>query len=335
MSANISPSLEINTNVGCSNACVYCPQRIVVHNYNLRKGQSSRMMELEFFKATLEKVPRDVHIVFSGMSEPWLNPACTEMVLYAHNNGFNLSVYTTLVGMTIKDIRRIEYVPFRDFVVHLPDDDGHTQIPYDEEHVEKIGKLQESQIRNVRFVVFGSLHRVIKPIVKNHVAQRTIISRAGNVEKKDVAALLPKTSFRSNNLKSGRIVCGRSTGNVLRNNALLPDGHVTLCCMDYGLEHVLGNLLTDSYTCLFQSKEYRRVKEGQLANSGPSILCRTCSDAVRDNTISKCTYWLKNQIVGALSKRSPRFLGGLKHVGLIFQQVKKMLCTYVGSKACR
>ena len=33
----------------------------------------------------------------------------------------------------------------------------------------------------------------------------------------------------------------------LYHNVLLPNGDVSLCCMDYGLDHVIGNLNTQSY----------------------------------------------------------------------------------------
>ena len=33
----------------------------------------------------------------------------------------------------------------------------------------------------------------------------------------------------------------------LYHNVLLPNGDVSLCCMDYGLEHIIGNLYEQSY----------------------------------------------------------------------------------------
>ena len=45
----------------------------------------------------------------------------------------------------------------------------------------------------------------------------------------------------------------------LYHNVVLPNGDVSLCCMDYGLEHIIGNLLDQEYedvipkhnTCFF------------------------------------------------------------------------------------
>ena len=46
--------------------------------------------------------------------------------------------------------------------------------------------------------------------------------------------------------KRGRIWCDRSRGKPDWSE-LLPDGTVCLCCMDFGIDYILGNLLTQSY----------------------------------------------------------------------------------------
>jgi radical SAM protein with 4Fe4S-binding SPASM domain len=66
---------------------------------------------------------------------------------------------------------------------------------------------------------------------------------------------------------------------AIKINVLLPNGDVQLCCMDYGLEHKIGNLLTMSYNDLFTSDEYRRIESG-LEDDSIDILCRTCKEAV-------------------------------------------------------
>lgn len=61
--------------------------------------------------------------------------------------------------------------------------------------------------------------------------------RAGNLENKD-------NKLASKHL-SGKIACSRSR--ILNHNVLLPDGSLVLCCNDFGLDYVLGNLNTDTY----------------------------------------------------------------------------------------
>src|SRR5262249_22975036 len=63
-------------------------------------------------------------------------------------------------------------------------------------------------------------------------------------------------------------------------NVLLPNGDVVLCCMDYALKHVIGNLLTGDYESLFRSEEVSRIR---YVNSQPGFskcsLCKSCDDA--------------------------------------------------------
>ena len=65
----------------------------------------------------------------------------------------------------------------------------------------------------------------------------------------------------------------------MNNNILLPDGTVVLCCMDYGLKHILGNILTDTFEEIMDGEEMRKVKEGMNGNETLDILCRNCSYA--------------------------------------------------------
>lgn len=58
-------------------------------------------------------------------------------------------------------------------------------------------------------------------------------------------------------------------------NPIATNMEVVLCCMDYSQDHVIGNLLTDSYDDLFRSKEYNRIMQG-LEDDGLDILCRKC-----------------------------------------------------------
>ena len=77
-------SIQITTKIGCSNACVYCPQDRFVAAYKERSSTLS--MSLETFAACIDKIPAGVGIIFAGMCEPWLNPACTKMVQFAHGH---------------------------------------------------------------------------------------------------------------------------------------------------------------------------------------------------------------------------------------------------------
>jgi hypothetical protein len=219
-------------------------------------------MSLETFQACLATVPREVEIHFLGMAEPWLNPACTRMVRHAHRRGHRLSVSTTLAGMGPGDVDAIAAIPFDAFIIHVPSDDGQMNLTVDSAYVELLEQICRSGVANLKYKRFGPMPRRLQPILSSvPEAVWPTLSRANNLAPEIIA---PNTKV------SGRIRCHR-----IRNNVLLPNGEVALCCNDYGLQHILGNLLTDTYGALFKSAAFRRVRAG-LADPAAEILCRHC-----------------------------------------------------------
>lgn len=104
---------SITTCVGCVNRCSYCPQDLFLKNY---KGV--RVLTLANFKKMLKNVSKETMIVFGGYSEPFQNPECSNMILYAHSQGHKVQVWTTFVGFTEKDAELIKDVPFQRFHHH-------------------------------------------------------------------------------------------------------------------------------------------------------------------------------------------------------------------------
>jgi hypothetical protein len=98
----------------------------------------------------------------------------------------------------------------------------------------------------------------------------------------DIEEIAWPTMNRANNLVTDFFTPSiRAKGNIhchrKRSNVLLPNGDVVLCCNDYGMQHVLGNLLTDTYESLFRGKEFRKVVAG-MKDDKSEILCRYCSE---------------------------------------------------------
>lgn len=245
--------LEITTRIGCKNMCKYCPQEKLIKEYLSRSKKIE--MNFEDFKKYIDKVPIDVTISFSGMSEPWLNKSCTKMVKYAYSKGFSLEIYVTGVGMTSSDIRKLEKIDVKNFVVHLPDDRGDTKIEITESYLNLMKELAKSKIQNQNFITFGNIHPEVKkaiqftdfPIIDR---SKILLSRVGNSSyKKGIGGL------------KGNICCMPSK-NKLDNNVLLPNGDIVLCCMDYGLKHKIGSLLTQNYKDIFRTKEFLKIKKG-------------------------------------------------------------------------
>jgi len=227
-------------------------------------------MKFETFKQCIDKLPKDVQITFSGMSEPWLNKDMTKMLLYAYKKGFKeFRVYTTGVGMDIKDVDKIKKIPFNKFVVHLPDANNNALIPVTKSHKELLMKIKKSKIKNCSYMTMGTLHPELVAEFGGLVVSPKMISKAGNLEK-----------FERLNHK-GPLMCNSEFG--LKHSMLLPNGDVYLCCMDNALQYQIGNLLHEGYESLYKGKEFKLIERKLKDEKLGDVLCRHCEMAMVDN----------------------------------------------------
>ena len=262
------PWLEVTTTVGCKNLCAYCPQDVFVPAYP--KGATTRLA-LEDFRRAIDRVPPHVKILFAGFSDPWLNPECTEMLIYAHGAGHAIEVYTVGTGMTPEDVERIAHVPFRRFALHLPDDGGLMRTRVDARYLALVEAIVSRPLENLNCLYLRrhrgteQIHPEVGAILSRHATpleRWPLTSRAGNVRRD----ILPKRRKRTGPLAP----CPR-----LEQNVLLPNGDVHLCCMDWKLEHRLGNLLEEPYSDLFRGEEMRHVR-ASYPDDTRETLCRFC-----------------------------------------------------------
>ncbi len=266
-------SIEITTVSHCKNVCTYCPQALLLTQYGKKE-----FMSIETFTTCLSKIPKDVHITFAGYAEPFLNPLCAEMIRYAYEDGRPVVLYTTLVGLTKKDIALLRFIKFINIQLHLPDNEGHMTCKIDDEYIENCN-IFLSIFGDVPSHCYGPLHEKLVPLFPRceikKLTNEHLHTRANNVNNKKIELI-------HHERKTGRIKCDvvirRKTNDLLDFNVLLPNGDVQICCMDYGLQHAFGNLVRDNYEDLFNSDEYKRVQQG-LEDDTLDILCRTCKES--------------------------------------------------------
>lgn len=269
--------IEITTTIGCKVNCKYCPQEQLIKSY-CNQSPRETMMSMDLFKTCIDKLPNDVIVDFAGMAEPWLNENCTNMVEYAINRGHKVWIYTTLVGMSLHDIDRLANIEIEQLVIHLPDRNGYAHITIDEEYLEKLKRI--TRLDTVGRMSCSSQDKIdqkVEDIIKaaNLDVGYEINDRAGNLQVDDV----------SHSVKTGTCICALS-GLELSSNVLLPDGTVVLCCMDYGMNHIIGNLYTQNYEDIRNNEELSRVRQGLLDGNSYG-LCKTCINALTIEETSK------------------------------------------------
>ena len=245
------PGLEITTAIGCPNGCVYCPQDKLIAAY----GDQTKMMSFDTFCVCLDNCPTEVGIFFSGFCEPFLNPQCVDMILEADKRGHEVTVNTVLSHINQHAIDAIKHIPFVHFHVHLPDDK--MRVKADSQYFDKVKSVIHAGIVNLDFRYHSKIDPVLPDIV-HVVSEKPVCTRAGNIGHSEKRECL--------------LQCCRDWGR----HVLLPDGRVVLCCMDYGLKHVIGNLLDCRFEEL-QGDEYNRIIEA-MADPESDILCRYCEN---------------------------------------------------------
>ncbi|MGA2573721.1 MAG: SPASM domain-containing protein [Candidatus Methanomethylicaceae archaeon] len=256
-------SLDITTIIGCPIRCdKYCPQAEFLEAY---KG-NEKIMSFENFTKIIRNISKDVVICFSGASEPFLNPQCVDMVEYAYSVGYQVSLFTTLVGLNQNDIQRLSKLSFYSINLHLPDSNNVSKIPITQEYkdvlADALTKLEVTTLVTMN---------------KNFPNNQ----RAGLRSEKKWSWKQPVTCERLDG-SSGFIV--------------LPNGDTYLCCMDFSLKHKVGNLLFQTYDEIVSSKEYKKIKRGAYLFG--DVICKQCTLAypIYLYDMNKLTSRLKRQI---------------------------------------
>ncbi|MGY3108041.1 hypothetical protein ACVWW7_004668 [Bradyrhizobium sp. LM6.9] len=164
--------LEITTTTGCIVRCSYCPQDKFAERQ--RAISDVKHLSLQDFKRCLARVPAAVDISFSGYSEPWLNPACTEMVEHAYACGHGIRISTTLVGMNGRDLRRLRALQFRVFLVHVFDDGTHMDSGLvRRNYVDLVRQLVDADVSSLLFMVMGEVHPELIGIIPDEALVRS------------------------------------------------------------------------------------------------------------------------------------------------------------------
>lgn len=268
-----NPMMEITTRVGCAVNCRYCPQTVFLKNYYVT-GNEDKYMKLDTFKTCLDKMPQNVLIEFAGFTEPFFNSECLDMVLYAVDKGHKVNMFTTLLGMNKDILRTLEAIQFEEFVLHVPDNENYANIPITDEYLELLDLVVAARKPNGDdYIDYACAQGSVPEIIKMHLGNNirifiSLLDRAGNLD--------DDTLFGKRNIH-GKLQCALSR--TINHNILLPDGRVTICSQDFGLKHILGNLLTSTYEEIMNGKEATHVLECMNMATDNSILCRNCSVA--------------------------------------------------------
>lgn len=266
------PVIEITTKIGCDNQCRFCPQNLLLKKYFNENQRRVSILSFDKYIYYLSKLPKDTLVIFAGFCEPFLNPEALHMMKYTVEKGFKLRLYTTFRGITYQDYLELKNIPFDYVCFHAPDENHYADIPITDEYLKIVEDAVNSKKHDgTPFIDHSNSQSVADPVIKEILKDKVYSSGvlydwAGNIT--DDEGILLHTSLH------GRVVCTRNQNTAF--NILLPDGTVTLCCSDFGLRHVLGNLNDNSYEEIIHGDKLNNIRKAMNKCDDDSILCRKC-----------------------------------------------------------
>ncbi len=324
---------EFTLAIGCRLNCHYCPQDKLIRRYTDLYEKKELSMKFETFTKCLENIKQGGGVAFTGMVEPFHNKECAKMIKYAYDRGYKIWLATTLVDATEEDFEILRDVRFEDIQLRIPDKQGNSKFVITDEYLKIFQLFHESFIANGHLVYscHGEIHDAIKSYLsRDIICSSAMMNRAGNLDYEDLRTYDHK----------GKIICACSSVQQTAgwSPEVLPNGTVILCCMDYGMEHILGNLALQKWSEILNGKEYLRYKQG-LEDEKISILCRKCPMAqAADKTdfsdknlyasnAMRVAKVVKNYIKGELSEDILNDSFSKRSIDII-----KMLAEYIGGQ---
>lgn len=257
--------LEITTKIGCINRCSYCPQDKLLKSY-FKTGNEKSELTVDDFKTILSNIPEGIKLHFSGMCEPFLNKNCSTFIKMAETNKNPLAAYSTLVGATMDDIKIIKNIEINPFGISILEEE-HSKWIIDNFELWTSMVDELLQVKRLKFNFVGDKlinPQIFKYLKDNHISfpRNPILSRAGNV-------IPTKTNLRPWKCKQDREY----------QNIILPNGDIVLCCMDYSLQHIIGNIFNKKLLDIYQDEPFQNILKSKKDINIP-VLCRNCDFAI-------------------------------------------------------
>ncbi len=271
------PFLEVTTVIGCKVNCKFCPQNVLMNAYFKKDKKRKSIMSVDDFRVILNHTPSNCGIMFAGMSEPFLNPDCIDLIRIACDAKRNVRLYTTLEGATDKDIETIVNLPLQFVGLHIADKKKYAHITVSDQYYDFVETLLNARKQNGTTFVDDVTAQAepdekIMGLCKGKFEIITSVQdRAGNLDGDEVE----KRDYRLTNEKFTCCYCGPE----INNHVVMPDGTLVLCQMDYGMKYVMGNLLENTFDELRQGEVMRNVLEAARGNHTCEVLCDTCLNA--------------------------------------------------------
>ena len=295
LSKRPTSALEISTKIGCGLMCSYCPQKSHIRAFKTQNlgNENPIILERDNFIEYLRNVPHDCEIKWTAFSEPLGSRHFPELSKVAEDKGYVESISTTLIG----DQQAINYFitnmeKFVSITIHLPDYNGLMKGLGRIEDIKKNYKalakrLSESPVllsRTTFFLIGDDVHEIALEALFCHLTQdefkghfiaaKVLNTRNSQIKNEDViidSDVKFRSFVRRNKNESHHFYCAYKR---LNQGVMLPNGDVSICCQDYALEGIRGNLKKETLGKIYSSIESGPERDLFLAGKfSPCLKC--------------------------------------------------------------
>ena len=278
--------LEITTTIGCAMMCEYCPQTLIKSTLKKKENIDQRIMSYENFKLYFKNVPKKTVIHWSGYSEPLGNKNFKEFINYLQSQNYEQHVSTTMFGRRDNEEFMANTSAFSSVTFHLPDNSNLMKLKVGEQYLKNLEQALRFQSellssKEIYIVVFGEnfhpkVDYIIKKLINENIISKKSVdirdhlhSRNGEVSDMGKFRMDDTIKNEENKKKDKLYYCSYGR---LNQGVMLPNGDINLCCQDYSLKGIIGNLKTENLNKLYkQEKIYQKN-----FSIGEFNLCKKC-----------------------------------------------------------
>lgn len=279
----------------CQLHCPECPVGMCSH-----EDKENKLLTIEQFRHILDAVQNHVHTIqFYFQGEPLLNHDLAKMIRMAHDVGLYTIVSTNAQNLTAKLAKELVYAGLSRIIVSM---DGLSEESYGAYRIG--GNLHKTlsglgYLKTAKLESGAHIHIELQCLkLRTNEHEWPLLKRS--YKKMGADSLTLKTAqfydiqqgnpLMPSSTRDSRYYCDdndvwhvkRRVGHVCRRVymgiVVDVDGNVRPCCFDKGGKYILGNLLTQSLTEIWNSDRAKHFREAVLHHRKSIDICQNCTE---------------------------------------------------------
>ncbi len=268
---NYFRKIDFTLQAGCPVRCDFCPQTLFLKEYK----SLEKKITMDNFKLALSNLKNSSikTIQFAGFSEPLYHENFYDFVTLSIAAEFEVLVITTLKGLDIIKLKQIENLPIIWSISIQPINMQNRKGLNDEEAWNNIKSFMKL---NFKFQpIFRCLDLNLSMEERNRLIMRGKELGIKNIvfgEFNTRAGIIAENQI---NKFGKKIICRYNIP-----PEILPNGDILLCCMDFGVRHIIGNIFKESFEKVLSSDSLKKIINIMDLKEDGKILCHTCEAAI-------------------------------------------------------